>query len=109
MLNIYGLSKLQGENFIKKTLTENYIFRVASLFGVAGASGKGGNFVEAILKKALNEKKLSSFRNETNTFLMFSIRWKSSRVGVDLRESEYKRRSNWVTISFLLMEFLSRG
>lgn len=58
-LNIYGLSKLQGENFIRKTLNENYIFRVASLFGEAGASGKGGNFVEAIYNKALNEKKIS--------------------------------------------------
>lgn len=58
-LNIYGLSKLQGENFIKKSSNHHYIFRVASLFGEAGASGKGGNFVEAIYKKAKEEGKLS--------------------------------------------------
>jgi dTDP-4-dehydrorhamnose reductase len=29
-----------------------YILRVASLFGVAGASGKGGNFVETMLRLA---------------------------------------------------------
>lgn len=76
-LNIYGLSKLQGENFIKKTLCENYIFRVASLFGEAGASGKGGNFVEAILKKALNEKKLSvvddQIMSPTSTYFIAKI------------------------------------
>ena len=58
-LNIYGLSKLQGENFIKKSSNHHYIFRVASLFGQAGASGKGGNFVEAIYKKAKEEGKIS--------------------------------------------------
>lgn len=57
-LNIYGLSKLQGENFIKKYLNSHYIFRVASLFGKAGASGKGGNFVESIYNKAKNDGKI---------------------------------------------------
>lgn len=51
-LNIYGSSKLQGESLVKKNCENSYIFRVASLFGVAGASGKGGNFVEAIIKNA---------------------------------------------------------
>ncbi len=51
-LNIYGSSKLQGESLVKKNCKNSYIFRVASLFGVAGASGKGGNFVEAIIKNA---------------------------------------------------------
>jgi len=30
----------------------HYVVRVASLFGAAGASGKGGNFVETMVKKA---------------------------------------------------------
>src|SRR5690606_33610293 len=29
---------------------DTLIFRVASLFGVAGASGKGGNFVETMIR-----------------------------------------------------------
>ena len=33
-----------------------YVVRVASLFGVAGASGKGGNFVETMIKKAKNNE-----------------------------------------------------
>jgi dTDP-4-dehydrorhamnose reductase len=50
-INTYGISKLAGEFFTKQN-PQHYIFRVASLFGVAGASGKGGNFVETIIVKA---------------------------------------------------------
>jgi len=51
-LNVYGISKLAGEIIIKNYLKKFYIIRVASLFGKAGASGKGGNFVYTILEKA---------------------------------------------------------
>jgi len=51
-LNVYGASKLLGENLAQREHGEGtLIVRVASLFGVAGSSGKGGNFVETILKK----------------------------------------------------------
>ncbi len=51
-LNVYGISKLSGELLIRNYLERYYIIRVASLFGKAGASGKGGNFVYTILNKA---------------------------------------------------------
>jgi len=51
-LNTYGISKLAGEFFVKNLLHRYYIVRTSSLFGVAGASGKGGNFIETMLKKA---------------------------------------------------------
>lgn len=44
-LNIYGLSKYAGELAIKNYHDKYFIFRVSSLFGKAGASGKGGNFI----------------------------------------------------------------
>jgi dTDP-4-dehydrorhamnose reductase len=50
-INTYGISKLAGELFTKQQ-PHHYIFRVASLFGMAGASGKGGNFVETMITKA---------------------------------------------------------
>ncbi len=50
-INTYGISKLAGEFFTKQN-PKHYVFRVASLFGVAGASGKGGNFVETMIGKA---------------------------------------------------------
>lgn len=51
-VNVYGVSKLAGEQLTAATQPEALIVRVASLFGVAGARGKGGNFIETILKKA---------------------------------------------------------
>lgn len=50
-INTYGISKLAGELFTKQN-PKHYIIRVASLFGVAGASGKGGNFIETMIAKA---------------------------------------------------------
>jgi dTDP-4-dehydrorhamnose reductase len=52
-VNVYGASKLLGEKFAMREYPDGtLIARVASLFGVAGSSGKGGNFVETILRKA---------------------------------------------------------
>lgn len=50
-INTYGISKLAGELYTRWN-PRHYVVRVASLFGVAGASGKGGNFVETMIKKA---------------------------------------------------------
>ncbi|MGN6460310.1 MAG: dTDP-4-dehydrorhamnose reductase [Pseudolabrys sp.] len=49
-LNVYGASKGMGEDLILHTGADTLILRVASLFGVAGASGKGGNFVETMIR-----------------------------------------------------------
>jgi len=51
-INVYGASKLAGEYLIRQTAPRWLIVRAASLFGKAGARGKGGNFVEAVLAKA---------------------------------------------------------
>ncbi len=50
-INVYGASKAMGENLARMAYPNGtYILRVASLYGVAGASGKGGNFVETMIK-----------------------------------------------------------
>jgi len=54
-INTYGISKLAGE-FYTKLVERHYIIRVSSLFGAAGASGKGGNFVETMITKAKNKE-----------------------------------------------------
>ncbi|MBI1187452.1 MAG: dTDP-4-dehydrorhamnose reductase [Alphaproteobacteria bacterium] len=51
-LNVYGASKAEGEALARAAHEDVLIVRVASLFGVAGASGKGGNFVETMLRLA---------------------------------------------------------
>ena len=50
-INVYGVSKYAGEILTRYICNKHYIIRVSSLFGVAGASGKGGNFVETMIKK----------------------------------------------------------
>ena len=51
-INVYGVSKLGGEYLVQEACPRWLIARMASLFGKAGSSGKGGNFVETILAKA---------------------------------------------------------
>ena len=52
-LNAYGVSKLAGEDLIASNTDQYFVLRVCGLYGIAGSSGKGGNFVENMLKKGL--------------------------------------------------------
>ncbi|NJF25158.1 dTDP-4-dehydrorhamnose reductase [Thermococcus sp. Bubb.Bath] len=57
-INVYGTSKYAGEIFTRNYSPKHYIIRVASLYGLAGASGKGGNFIEWIIEKAKRGEQL---------------------------------------------------
>ena len=57
-INVYGASKLAGEIFTRNYSKKYYTIRVAGLYGKAGASGKGGNFVEWIIERAKRGEKL---------------------------------------------------
>ena len=49
-VNVYGASKAMGETLARLACEDVTILRVASLFGTGGASGKGGNFVETMIR-----------------------------------------------------------
>lgn len=49
-VSVYGVSKLAGENLVRAYAPRHYVVRTTGLYGVAGASGKGGNFVETMLR-----------------------------------------------------------
>lgn len=49
-INVYGKSKLAGEELVRHLCLKHFIVRTSGLYGVAGSSGKGGNFVETILR-----------------------------------------------------------
>jgi dTDP-4-dehydrorhamnose reductase len=51
-INVYGASKLAGELLVRALLDNYYIVRTSGLYGRAGASGKGGNFVNTMLRLA---------------------------------------------------------
>ncbi len=51
-LNVYGASKLAGEQFTLAYNRNALVVRTCGLYGHAGARGKGGNFVETMLRLA---------------------------------------------------------
>ncbi|MEM3432972.1 MAG: dTDP-4-dehydrorhamnose reductase [Candidatus Methanomethyliaceae archaeon] len=55
-LNVYGVSKLAGEYFARNICPKHFIVRTSGLYGVAGSSGKGGNFVETMVRLAREGK-----------------------------------------------------
>ncbi len=57
-INTYGISKLAAEHFTRQN-PKYYTIRIASVFGAAGASGKGGNFVETMIKKTKNREPIN--------------------------------------------------
>jgi dTDP-4-dehydrorhamnose reductase len=58
-VNVYGASKAMGETLARLANAEVTVLRVASLFGVAGANGKGGNFVETMIRNGRDKGSLS--------------------------------------------------
>ncbi len=56
-VSAYGISKVAGEQYLRYLMPEDHILvRSSGLYGMAGASGKGGNFVETMLRFARDGK-----------------------------------------------------
>jgi dTDP-4-dehydrorhamnose reductase len=52
-LNVYGITKLAGEHFIRAKMEKYFIVRTSALYGTSPCRAKGGlNFVELMLKLA---------------------------------------------------------
>jgi dTDP-4-dehydrorhamnose reductase len=51
-VSVYGLSKLAGEYLVRSTCPDHLVIRTCGLYGVWGSGGKGGNFVETMLRLA---------------------------------------------------------
>lgn len=49
-VNVYGVSKVAGESVTRYICRKHFVLRVCGLFGVAGAAGKGGNFIETMIR-----------------------------------------------------------
>ncbi len=55
-VSVYGLSKLAGEYLVRSVCPRHFVIRTCGLYGVWGSGGKGGNFVETMLRVAAQEK-----------------------------------------------------
>ena len=80
-INVYGVTKYFGETLAQQECELTYILRVASLFGVAGASGKGGNFVETMIRlgkekgeiRVVDDIKMSPTSTESVAQIILSV------------------------------------
>jgi dTDP-4-dehydrorhamnose reductase len=57
-LSVYGKSMLSGEDLVRHLCFRHFIVRTSGLYGVAGSSGKRGNFVETVLRLARERDEL---------------------------------------------------
>lgn len=65
--NGYGVSKLAGEHGVRYVLERSFVVRSSGLYGVAGSSGKGGNFVETMLRLAREGRDIRVVNDQTLT------------------------------------------
>lgn len=65
--DVYGASKAAGEMVVRLACRRHYIVRSCGLYGVAGASGKGGNFVETMLRLAASGRPIKVVDDQVMT------------------------------------------
>lgn len=66
-VSVYGLSKLAGEYLVRAFCPRHFVIRTCGLYGVWGSGGKGGNFVETMLRVAGQGKPLRVVADQTCT------------------------------------------
>jgi len=66
-LSIYGNSRLAGEYLVRTQALRYLVIRTCGLYGHAGSQGKGGNFVETMLKKARNHEPIQVVNDQIVT------------------------------------------
>jgi dTDP-4-dehydrorhamnose reductase len=66
-VSAYGLSKLIGEYAVLAAHPANLVVRTCGLYGTAGTGGKGGNFVETMLRLAGEGKPIRVVNDQTCT------------------------------------------
>jgi len=66
-LNVYGISKLAGEYYIKYLCPEHFIVRTSGLYGSAKCRAKGGNFIDLMLKLAKKQDEIEVVNDEILT------------------------------------------
>ena len=66
-ISVYGASKFAGEQFIQALCPRHFIIRTCGLYGVWGAGGKGGNFVETMCRLGREGKPVRVVTDEVGT------------------------------------------
>lgn len=85
--SVYAVSKLAGELFVRNICRRYYLIRTCGLYGAKGVSGKGGNFIETMIRLANGEKPLNVVSDQivTPTY----ARELAAKVSQLIRTEEY--------------------
>ena len=65
--SVYGVSKLAGEHFVRGICPEHFVIRTSGLYGAAGSIGKGGNFVDTMVRLAREGKPIRVVNDQVLT------------------------------------------
>jgi len=113
-VNVYGGSKLAGETLTRAYSSRHYVVRVSSLFGVAGASGKGGNFVETMISNQDREGGLRVVDDVvmTPTYTLDAARAIKRMLENDIRYGNYhvcnRGSCSWFQFAETIFDLLER-
>ena len=66
-LSVYANSKFAGELLVRSTARKHLMIRTCGLYGAAGSSGKGGNFVQTMLAKAYRKEPIRVVNDQVIT------------------------------------------
>lgn len=66
-VSVYGVSKLAGEALVQAYCPRHFVIRSCGLYGVWGTGGKGGNFVETMLRLGSSGKPVRVVTDEVCT------------------------------------------
>jgi len=66
-IGVYAQSKLAGEYFVRSICPRHFVLRTCGLYGHRGSGGKGGNFVETMLRLAGERRQVRVVRDQTCT------------------------------------------
>lgn len=85
--SVYAVSKLAGEFFVRNICSRYYVIRTCGLYGAKGVSGKGGNFIETMIRLANGKKPLNVVSDQivTPTY----ARELAAKVSQLIRTEEY--------------------
>ena len=66
-LNVYGVTKLAGENFITNYSEQGYVVRISGIYGKVPCRAKGSNFVTTMLRLAKEKTEVKVVGDEILT------------------------------------------
>ena len=66
-LNVYGVTKLSGEQFALNYTDKSYVIRISGIYGKVPCRAKGGNFITTMLKLAREKPEVRVVQDEILT------------------------------------------